>query len=106
MAAAAAAFLPCSLCPLRLRPLFKPFSAAELAFISTLKSDQVGLKPNAEIARAGEVMGRLYTLLEGWAFRYRALPDGRRQIAEFLLPGDLIGLELPLGRPVGSSVRA
>jgi CRP-like cAMP-binding protein len=37
--------------------------------------------------------GKLYTLYSGWAFRYKTLSDGRRQILNFLLPGDLIGLQ-------------
>ena len=35
----------------------------------------------------------LYTLYSGWAFRFKMLPDGRRQILNFLLPGDLLGLQ-------------
>ena len=31
--------------------------------------------------------------VSGWAFRYKSLSDGRRQILDFLLPGDLIGLQ-------------
>lgn len=37
--------------------------------------------------------GKLFTLYAGWAFRYKTLSDGRRQILNFLLPGDLIGLQ-------------
>jgi CRP-like cAMP-binding protein len=36
-------------------------------------------------------------LLSGWACRAKSLADGRRQILEFLLPGDLIGLSLQQG---------
>ncbi len=36
---------------------------------------------------------QLYTLYSGWAFRYKTLSDGRRQILNFLLPGDFIGLQ-------------
>lgn len=35
-------------------------------------------------------------MLEGWACRYKTLPDGRRQIVDFLLPGDLCDLKLHL----------
>ena len=38
-------------------------------------------------------IGKLFTLYSGWAFRYKTLSDGRRQILNFLLPGDLIGLQ-------------
>ena len=37
--------------------------------------------------------GKLFTLYSGWAFRYKSLSDGRRQILNFLLPGDFVGLQ-------------
>src|SRR5262249_39906560 len=33
----------------------------------------------------------VYLLIDGWAFRYRTLGDGRRQIVDFALPGALLG---------------
>ena len=33
----------------------------------------------------------LYTVLSGWAFRYKMLDDGRRQILNYALPGDMVG---------------
>ncbi len=33
-------------------------------------------------------------LAEGWAYRFTVLRGGRRQILHFLLPGDMIGVEL------------
>ncbi len=33
----------------------------------------------------------VYLLIDGWAFRYRTLNDGRRQIVDFALPGALLG---------------
>src|SRR6202020_3316924 len=46
-----------------------------------------------EIIGAGDPSPEIYTLYSGWAFRFKMLPDGRRQILNFLLPGDLIGLQ-------------
>jgi CRP/FNR family transcriptional regulator, anaerobic regulatory protein len=34
-----------------------------------------------------------HVLRDGWAFRYQSLEDGRRQIVDFVLPGDLIGVD-------------
>lgn len=36
--------------------------------------------------------GRPRMMLSGWACRQRLLPDGRRQIFDFLMPGDVCGL--------------
>lgn len=47
----------------------------------------------ATVLAEGTHSANLYTLLSGWAFRYKTLPDGRRQILNYLLPGDLLGLQ-------------
>jgi CRP-like cAMP-binding protein len=46
----------------------------------------------------------LRTLASGWAYAYRLLKDGRRQIVEFLLPGDPINLPAVCGVRDGPSV--
>ena len=33
-----------------------------------------------------------YIVRDGWAMRYKMLSDGRRQILNFILPGDFIGV--------------
>jgi CRP/FNR family transcriptional regulator, anaerobic regulatory protein len=43
--------------------------------------------------RQGASSDHLYTVLQGWAFRYKMLKDGRRQILNYALPADLIGLQ-------------
>lgn len=40
------------------------------------------------LAREGERPHCIYRIEEGWACRYRLLPDGRRQITALYLPGD------------------
>ncbi|MGX1098079.1 Crp/Fnr family transcriptional regulator [Amorphus sp. MBR-141] len=47
--------------------------------------------------REGAAAVGLFRLREGWAFRYKMLADGRRQILNFLLPGDVIGLQASVG---------
>lgn len=43
--------------------------------------------------RQGEKPLHCYTLYSGWAFSFKTLSDGRRQILSFLIPGDAIILE-------------
>jgi CRP-like cAMP-binding protein len=83
----------CFECALRARGLFKPVTHEELSAINDIKRDHVLMPAGAEIIRAGDDSPELYTLYAGWAFRFKTLPDGRRQILNFLLPGDLLGLQ-------------
>jgi CRP-like cAMP-binding protein len=73
--------------------LFKPITPNELGAIIDIKRDHVALRAGTEIIRAGDECPEIYTLYSGWAFRFKTLPDGRRQILNFLLPGDLVGLQ-------------
>lgn len=88
--------VPCLACPLRTKPAFKDKPDDELAFIQGMKADHRAIAAGAEIIHPGQEDAELYTLFSGWAFRYKLLPDGRRQILNFLLPGDLIGLQASL----------
>jgi CRP-like cAMP-binding protein len=85
--------LPCYECALRACGLFKPISSEELSAINEIKSEHLLAPAGTEIIRAGDDSPELYTLYSGWAFRFKTLSDGRRQILSFLLPGDLLGLQ-------------
>ena len=85
--------LTCYECALRACGLFKPVTPDELRSINDIKREHLLTPAGAEILRAGEDSPELYTLYAGWAFRFKMLPDGRRQILNFLLPGDLLGLQ-------------
>ena len=84
---------PCENCPLRPLPVFREFEKQELAFIGTFKKGELAVDKGATVLVEGSHSAHLYTVLSGWAFRYKLLPDGRRQILNYLMPGDLIGLQ-------------
>lgn len=86
----------CFACPLRLKPAFRDKSDEEIRFIQEMKLDHRQLPAGSDIIHPGQEDAELYTLFSGWAFRYKSLPDGRRQILNFLLPGDLVGLQASL----------
>lgn len=85
--------LSCHECALRACAAFRPVTAAELNVINEMKRDHLSIPAGTEMVRAGERSPDLFTLYSGWAFRFKILPDGRRQILNFLLPGDLLGLQ-------------
>lgn len=84
---------PCEACPLRPRPLFLANSEEELSLIKSLRRGSLRLDAQETLIHEGQADTPLYTLLQGWAFRYKTLSDGRRQILNFLLPGDFIGVQ-------------
>lgn len=47
------------------------------------------LGPRQDIIREGDNPKVVNVLLSGWAMRYKQLPDGRRQILSFFIPGDV-----------------
>lgn len=49
---------------------------------------------NIEIIAAGQKMSNLLIMSSGWAVRYKSLEDGRRQILNVLLPGDIFDLQV------------
>src|SRR5258708_37190512 len=71
-------FVPCIDCRLRHKPCFRPFTDEELKSISSH---------------------------EGWAFRYKTLAGGARQILDLLLPGEIIGLSSALLGTIRHSVQ-
>ncbi|HET7795281.1 MAG TPA: Crp/Fnr family transcriptional regulator [Rhizobacter sp.] len=86
-------YVPCKDCPLRTLELFVPHSPEQLALVQSLKRSHIGLSAGQTIIHEGQTHPQLYTLWSGWAFRYKTLADGRRQILNFLLPGDFIGVQ-------------
>jgi len=58
------------------------------------------------VLHTGEAATEVYTVLSGWAFRFKLLRDGRRQILGYYLPGDMIATEALLEPVVHFSVQA
>lgn len=83
----------CSRCGLRKLDVFTPVSAEQLQYIEAFRTGVSQVNAGGTIIYEGSPNGKLFTLYAGWAFRYKTLSDGRRQILNFLLPGDFIGLQ-------------
>ena len=66
-------------------------SAADLESISNLSSSMVERSAGEELQAPGTLLCESRFLLSGWICRCITLPDGRRQILDFYIPGDLVG---------------
>ncbi|MEI9803340.1 MAG: Crp/Fnr family transcriptional regulator [Pseudolabrys sp.] len=99
-------YTPCEQCPLRKQACLRPFTADELAFVKEFKVDELHVDAGASFLRQGAGSEHLYTVLRGWAFRYKMLDDGRRQILNYALPADMVGLQGTLMHEMEHSVEA
>jgi CRP/FNR family transcriptional regulator, anaerobic regulatory protein len=99
-------FTPCTVCPLRKRKSLREFTPEELAFMLEFKTDELRVGAGSSFLQEGVKNEYLFTVLDGWAFRYKMLDDGRRQILNYALPADLLGLQGTLMGEMEHSVEA
>lgn len=66
--------------------------------VEALRGEMRTHRAGADLGDSGDK--RCWILIQGWACRARVLPDGRRQIFNFLMPGDIVGLRR-LDQPSG-----
>lgn len=64
------------------------------------------LAPRETLFREGEPADYVYTVTSGQLSLSRSLPDGRRQIVDFVGPGDFVGLGLSLEKPGNHTLTA
>lgn len=62
---------------------------ADVAALCALGSEVRACAPGRSLIEAGSRMPAAVLVHEGWALRHRTLSDGRRQIIDFVLPGDI-----------------
>jgi CRP/FNR family transcriptional regulator, anaerobic regulatory protein len=98
--------IDCEDCAIRKLCDARDFSAAELQAVKEFKAGDVVLAAGTELIRLDSRSAHLWTLYSGHAVRYIELPDGRRQILNFLFPTDFIGLQASLLNPAEHAVTA
>jgi CRP-like cAMP-binding protein len=64
------------------------------------------LAPDEELIGEGEAPRVVHLVLEGWAYRYKTMEDGRRQIVSYLIPGDLCDLNIYILSQIDHSIAA
>ncbi|WP_374383831.1 Crp/Fnr family transcriptional regulator [Dongia sp.] len=85
--------ISCAQCP-RLRTAFYRSEQQTLVEMNELRTGNRHYPAKRTIYREGEPASEMLIIFDGWAFRYKLLPGGRRQILSFLLPGDAISMPL------------
>jgi CRP-like cAMP-binding protein len=84
--------------------VFRSLGEREAALIEAMTVRSATLAPNRELVSAGEVGVGIFQVLRGWAYRCRRAGNGRRQILDFLMPGEVVGLQAALLGVIDHSV--
>jgi CRP/FNR family transcriptional regulator len=96
----------CRACPLRKFSLFIKSNDEEVDFIQEFKRGELHVEPGSTILHEGANAPHLFTVLSGWAYRSKTTLDGKVQILNFALPGDLVGLQTAIMGEMDHSVTA
>ena len=96
----------CRECPLLGCDTFRPLSEDKLEYLESFKQGEAVFRKGEMIMSQGGKAPHLHTVLSGMLIRYRSLDDGRRQIVNFMFPGDLLGLQGAFDDDLSHSVEA
>jgi CRP-like cAMP-binding protein len=85
---------------------FVPLSDEDVRVLDGMCLNEERFKADTDIVREGDVPRSAFVLTRGMAFRYRLMPDGKRQILTFMIPGDVFGLHAFLLKAMDHSIAA
>ncbi|WP_246710239.1 Crp/Fnr family transcriptional regulator [Martelella soudanensis] len=71
---------------------FVALSGAELSVLEALHKRRRVLVAGRDLVHQGQSEQAAYILASGWACSYKILQNGQRQIVDFQIPGDFLGL--------------
>jgi len=77
---------------------FAALSAVELGVLERLHQRRRSFVAGRDLVHQGQLDQAAYILASGWACSYKLQPDGSRQIIDFQIPGDFLGLRSVLLR--------
>lgn len=83
---------------------FVALSPEELKLLDQLHSRRRTFPARRDMIYEGQVERSAYILASGWVSSYKLLPGGTRQIVDFQIPGDFLGLRSVLFRTADHNV--
>jgi CRP-like cAMP-binding protein len=67
---------------------YSALSVDDVRLLEAACSQPREIAARQDLIREGDKPGPIFVILQGWACRYKILPEGTRQITAFLMPGD------------------
>ena len=84
---------------------FSPLNTLEVEALRDATASPSSYKIRTDLIREGDQPGPLFVMLEGWACRYKILPNGTRQVLAYLMPGDFCDLNAGLLAEMDHSIQ-
>jgi CRP-like cAMP-binding protein len=73
---------------------FTRLSSEDRAALDHISRNITRVDPRRDLIREGDSPRAVHLVLDGWAGRYKSLPDGKRQIVGLFIPGDFCDLNV------------
>lgn len=96
----------CNTCPVRHAALFKGVPLDQLEWTQEFRENQLTAKPKEVLFHEGDDTPHAFTLFSGWVKMFKSLPNGKRQVLRFALPGDFIGFQERFDGPMTYTAQA
>ncbi|MGF7152075.1 CRP-like cAMP-binding protein [Sphingomonas zeicaulis] len=82
-----------------------PLVPGEIAALEAATGSPLRYGARHDLIREGDRPGPVFVVIEGWACRYKILPNGTRQILAYLMPGDSCDLHIGLLAEMDHSIQ-
>lgn len=83
---------------------FAPLLDRDAAELDALCASARTHRGKHDLIKEGDRPEVVFLLIEGWACRYKLLPDGKRQIMAYLVPGDLCDVQIFIMKQMDHSI--
>ena len=96
----------CKNCPLAALDSLRPMTADQIQFMQDFKQGEMSVAKTTQVLVEASISPHIYTVLEGILMRFKTMEDGRRQIVNYVFPGDLLGVQGAMLEPLSHGVEA
>src|SRR5687767_679059 len=83
-----------------------PLVEGDREALRSICSETRRVAAGSDIISEGANPEHVHLMLDGWAARYKLLPDGARQITAFLIPGDFCDAHVAILRQMDHAITA
>lgn len=84
---------------------FVELTVEEVTAIEAVTAHPKRFAAKQDLIREGDQPGPVLVMIDGWAYRYKILPNGMRQVTAFLMPGDACDLHVGMLSQMDHSIQ-